>query len=213
MANRTAPRGNASAGRPRLARGPVAAFLASRAFVPVGICLGVLLLAGTVLQIAWRFGWTLPQLAPSQGHTVAITGPGVDQSATAIKAYILGAVVQPGVYSLGPQARVQDLVQAAGGLLPDADRTRIDLAARVVDGQEVYVPRVGEDMPANLTGLVNINTATAADMHAALGISLTTAQHIVAYRTAHGPFTSVSQLLLVPISRSIYDRIKYLVTV
>jgi DNA uptake protein ComE-like DNA-binding protein len=50
-------------------------------------------------------------------------------------------------------------------------------------------------------------------MYAALGITLTTARKIVAYRTAHGDFTAVSQLLLVPISRTVYDRIKDLVTV
>jgi competence protein ComEA len=113
------------------------------------------------------------------------------------------------VYTLAAVARVSDLVQAAGGLTPDADLTRVDLAAHVADGQEVYVPRIGEVVPADLNGLVNLNVATAQELHDALGISLEIAQRIVAYRTAHGPFTAVSQLLLVPISRSTYDRIKY----
>jgi competence protein ComEA len=75
------------------------------------------------------------------------------------------------------------------------------------------VPRVGEVISPSVGALVNVNTATAQELHNALGISLIIAQRIVAYRVGHGNFTVVSQLLLVPISRSTYDRIRYLVTV
>lgn len=147
----------------------------------------------------------------ASASTLTITGPGAN-SAT-IAAYVLGDVASPGVYTLPSSARVQDLVAAAGGTLPDADLTRVDLAARVADGQEVYVPRVGETVPLMLGGKVDINVASAEDLHSALGISLTIARHIVAYRVAHGSFTAISQLLLVPISRAEYDKIRDLVTV
>jgi competence protein ComEA len=195
-----------------LLHGPLGSVLMSRAYVPVCLCLGLIFLAGSGVQLALRLGWAPPRLLPAPQHTIVITGPGVDGSTT-IEAYVLGAVTRPGVYTLPAGARVRDLVQSAGGLTPDADLVRVDLAAHVLDGQEVYVPHVGEVVPAAIGALVDLNSASATDLHAALGISLTIAHRIVAYRETHGPFTAVSQLLLVPISRSTYDRIKYLVTV
>ncbi len=195
------------------ARAMVTHFVGGRAFIPVGAMLGLILLAGTGVQIGMWWGWSLPAQWLPQHHTIQITGPGVDQASSAIHAYLLGAVQAPGVYALTDGARVSDLVRAAGGLLPDADAARVDLAARVADGQEIYVPRVGEVVPPDLSGLVNLNAASAQDLHDALGISLDVARRIVAYRATHGTFTAVSQLLLVPISRATYDRIKYLVTV
>ncbi len=138
------------------------------------------------------------------------------QPAADIQAYIVGAVVHPGVYPLNSGDRVDTLLQKAGGALPDADLVRVNLAAHVTDGEEVYVPRVGEALPGGLDGggpgKVNINTASAEDMHTLLGISLTTATKIVAYRQAHGNYTAITQLLNV-MSRSTYDKIKDHITV
>jgi competence protein ComEA len=72
---------------------------------------------------------------------------------------------------------------------------------------------VGETVPLTLGGKLDINVASADDLHNALGVSLTIARRIVAYRVAHGSFTAISQLLLVPITRSEYDKVKDLVTV
>lgn len=204
---------NRSGPQPSPAGGPLSRVLMSRAYLPICMCLALLFLAGSTASIALRLGWTLPRFMPAPQRTIVITGPGIDGSTTPIAAYVLGAVVRPGVYSLAASARVRDLVAAAEGFTPDADLVRVNLAAHVLDGQEVYVPHIGEVVPATIGALVNLNIATAADLHAALGISLTIARHIVAYREAHGPFTAISQLLLVPISRSTYDRIKYLVTI
>lgn len=142
--------------------------------------------------------------------TIAITGPGVSQQ---IEGYVLGAVLRPGVYSLHSGARVRELVEAAGGLLDTADITRVDLAALLADGQAVYIPRLGEQIPLQLGGKLNLNAASVTDLHNALGITTSIARKIVAYRAAHGSFTSVSQLLLIPVSKATYDRIKDLVTV
>lgn len=178
-------------------------FLAGNAVV-----LGALLaLAG--IRLAPMLQAALSQPAQS---AITITGPGVG-APTTITAYILGDVAAPGVYSLAAGARVQALVAVAGGVYRDADLARVDLAAHVADGQEVYVPRIGETIPLMLGGKVDINVASAADLHNALGIQWATARRIVAYRAAHGSFTAVSQLLLVPISLTTYDHIKTLVTV
>jgi competence protein ComEA len=145
-----------------------------------------------------------------------------------IQVYIVGAVKHPGVYSLPADARVYQLLQAAGGPLPKANLVALNLAARVSDGQEVYVTMIGEVPPTyvggvsgpgtggNTTGqtgqLVNINTASADELRQNLHISSTTAQAIVNFRLQHGLFTSVDQLAQV-VSKSIYDKIKGQVTV
>lgn len=167
----------------------------------------LLLLAGL------RFGPALAAAVRPTQPAISISGPGVSQASASVTAYILGDVAQPGVYTLAVGARVQALVAAAGGALDNADLTRVDLAALVVDGQEIYVPRIGETIPLMLGGKVDINVASASDLHHALGIELAIANRIVAYRVAHGAFTAISQLLLVPISLSEYNKIKSLVTV
>ena len=167
----------------------------------------LLLLAGL------RFGPALAAAVRPTQPAISISGPGVSQASASVTAYILGDVAQPGVYTLAVGARVQALVAAAGGALDNADLTRVDLAALVVDGQEIYVPRIGEPIPLMLGGKVDINVASASDLHHALGIEVAIANRIVAYRVAHGAFTAISQLLLVPISLSEYNKIKSLVTV
>lgn len=169
------------------------------------------LLAVIVVSVLVRLGDWPPHLALARAP-VTISGPGVSPNAT-IQAYVLGAVRTPGVYTLAQGARVHDLIAAAGGALPTADLTRVNLASPVGDGQSIYVPQAGEQVPLELGGKIDINLATAQQLHDALNISLTTARRIVEYRVKHGNFTAVSQLLLVPISKTIYDRIKDLVTV
>ena len=146
-----------------------------------------------------------------------------------IQVYVVGAVKHPGVYTLPAGARVYQLLQAAGGPLPKANLVALNLAATLTDGEEVYVTLIGEIPPTymggvpgppgtNITGsptvgqLVNINTASADEMRQSLHISSTTAQNIVNYRSQHGPFTSIDQLLQV-VSRTTYDKIKTQVTV
>jgi len=180
------------------------------------VAANALLLAALLLLAGVRFvpavQGALAQAGQPAQPAISITGPGTSAT-NSVTAYILGDVAAPGVYTLAEGARVQALVAAAGGALDDADLTRVDLAARVADGQEVYVPQVGETIPLTLGGKVDINIASAADLHHALGLQLAIADRIVAYRVAHGPFTAISQLLLVPISRATYDKIKALVTV
>jgi competence protein ComEA len=147
-----------------------------------------------------------------------------------IQVYVTGAVKHPGVYPLPPDARVYQLLQAAGGPLPNANLVALNLAAKLTDGQEVYVTILGETPPTYLGGvpgpgtggtpgvntgsgqLVNINTASVDDLRQNLHISSTSAQNIVNYRLQHGNYTSVDELLQV-VSRSIYDRIKDMVTI
>ncbi len=189
----------------------LARILGSRHYVSISTALALMLLAGTTVAALTHAGSFPPAFLQPQSH-ITITGPGV-ASTTRIQAYALGDVRTPGVYTLTEGARVHDLIEFAGGALSDADLSRVNLAAVLGDGSSVYVPRVGEAVPLERGGKVDLNAATAEQLHNALGITLTTARHIVAYRAERGGFTAVSQLLLVPISRTIYDRIKDLVTV
>lgn len=117
--------------------------------------------------------------------------------------YISGAVQAPDVYQLPAMARIKDLVLAAGGLTTDADAEQINLAERLADGQHIHVPRIGEAAPADVTGqatdsgpaaVIDINTASAAELDGLDGIGQALAQRIVDYRSANGPFKSVEEL-------------------
>jgi competence protein ComEA len=170
--------------------------------VVIGLCVAFVAL-GTLMLVG-------PHLSSSPpASQSASTGP-------KIEAYIVGAVVHPGVYSLPITARVNDLLQAAGGARQGADLVRVNLAAPLFDGEEVYVPLIGEPYP-DLYGTsgvcVNINLASATALHIQLGIEIKTADAIVAYRQAHGLFTGIDQLLLVPVSSTVYNRIKALICV
>jgi competence protein ComEA len=118
--------------------------------------------------------------------------------------HVAGAVASPGVQRLAPGSRVIDAVEAAGGPLPDADLARVNLAAPLADGQQVYVPLPGEEPPVVAGpggggtaggGLVNVNTATGPELETLPGVGPSTAAAIIAHRDANGPFTSVDQLI------------------
>ena len=113
---------------------------------------------------------------------------------------VVGLVVSPGLVTLPAGARVADALAAAGGLLPEADPTAVNAAAVLTDGQQIAVGVPGATPAADAAtgaadgGLVDLNTATAADLDALPGIGPVLAQRIVDHRAEHGPFTSVDQL-------------------
>jgi competence protein ComEA len=123
--------------------------------------------------------------------------------ASTATAHAAGAVARPGVFRLPPGARVTDLLDAAGGPTPDADLDQLNLAAPVADGERVYVPRKGEaPLPAAGSGTaaapqgpVDLNTATPEQLDSLPGVGPATAAAIVDYRTHHGRFRSVDDLL------------------
>ena len=134
----------------------------------------------------------------------------VTGGSTALVVHVVGAVGAPGVVRVAAGSRVLDAVAAAGGLAPLADTRRVNLAAKLVDGQRVFVPAVGESVPTTLgdpgggdsggSGFVdpapsvNLNDATVAQLDVLPGVGPATAAAIVAYRTQHGPFRTVDAL-------------------
>jgi competence protein ComEA len=130
--------------------------------------------------------------------------------------HVAGAVARPGIVELAPGSRINDAIAAAGGGSPAADLDRLNLAAVVVDGQKVYVPRQGEPLPADsagaplgeasggagageaaspaLSGKTNLNSAGLEELGALPKVGPVLAQRIVDWRKEHGPFNSIEEL-------------------
>lgn len=134
-------------------------------------------------------------------------------STTTVPAFVLvhvaGAVIRPGVYELWAGARVRDAIDAAGGPSESADWNALNLAAVVVDASRVYVPVVGEALPAApvlgsdgagavRSGPIDVNRATAAELDELPGVGPATAAAIVTERERNGPFAGVDDLDRVP---------------
>jgi len=128
-----------------------------------------------------------------------------------ILVHAAGAVDNPGVYLFRGEARVLDLVEAAGGLAAEADFNRVNLAAVLTDEQWVYFPRRGEaDLPVPpgaggsaagkataRAGPLNVNTAGAEELQSLPGVGPAIAAAIVERRRRIGGFASVDGLLAV----------------
>jgi competence protein ComEA len=146
--------------------------------------------------------------------------------------HVLGAVRTPGLFQVHDGARVVDAVAAAGGFADDANQGGVNLARVIADGEQIVVPRVGEDLPPPASGAasggaagtatgaggvtpttpVNINTATTAELERLPRIGPAMAQRIVDWRTTNGRFTSVDDLLSVTgIGQKTLDEFKDLV--
>ena len=152
----------------------------------------------------------------------AAPGSSPSASATPILVDVAGWVRRPGVYEFTSGARVIDAIEAAGGARPGAQLQALNLAAPLADGTQILVPEEGATPVAGATGpgtassggLVNVNTATNAELETLPGIGEVIAQAIVDHRTEHGPFTSVDQLLDVSgIGDATLESIRELVTV
>lgn len=151
-----------------------------------------------------------------------------------IAVHVIGAVPRPGLYEFAEGARVQDAIDAAGGLLSSADVDSINLATLLEDGQQLNIPyKAGEessagggdtglelpgatDEPSSDNGgeLININTATLDELDSLPGIGPTIAQRIIDYREENGPFQQIEDIMNVSgVGPSTFDQIKDLITV
>jgi len=156
-------------------------------------------------------------------------------SGSLIFVHVLGAVRRPGLFELSTGARVMDAVAAAGGLTETADPAGTNLARKLSDGEQLYLPQLGEvpagpppaagggvgsvrggasDPSGGPAALVNLNTATVADLDTLPRIGPAMAQRILDFRDANGPFASVEDLRNVTgIGEKTFEGISALITV
>ena len=170
----------------------------------------------------------------SKGEDIVIESSGEEKSARnalqvdaggtaeAITVDVEGAVVKPGVYSVDSDARVKDAIIAASGLGSDADREwvakNLNMAAKVLDGSKIYIPKFGEILLAPAvnsgiignTALINISSAGAQELDSLPGIGPVTAAKIMNNR----PYASVDDLLAKKVvSEKVFNQIKDKITV
>ncbi|MBV8081113.1 MAG: ComEA family DNA-binding protein [Actinobacteria bacterium] len=166
----------------------------------------VVLAALAMLFIASRFFGGHPA-ATVTVETARAAGPAravsVRAAAAVVVVDVAGAVRRPGLYRFRQGSRVADAVARAGGGTKAAQIDAVNLAAPLADGEQVLVPGIGAVAAGSTAGPspsapVDLNTATAEQLDALPGIGPVTAEKIVAYRQAHGPFTSVDDLDAIP---------------
>lgn len=127
--------------------------------------------------------------------------PSTQGSIMVLTVHVSGAVVRPGLIELKEGARTAEALIAAGGALPEADLSSMNLAAPVMDGSMIVVPAAGQNPgPVALPGdgRVRLNAASIEAITSLPGIGPVLAERIAAYREENGPFFTVEDLLDVP---------------
>lgn len=173
-------------------------------------------------------GYGVAMRAKPKTAKIALSAPeAVAKSGRQVYVHVGGSVHRPGLYQLADGSRVFDAVRAAGGATDDADLDSLNLASKVKDGDKILVPmraEPGADPPPGgappaggapaAGGLVNLNTATIEQLDSLPGIGPSTAQKIIDYRTEHGGFRSVDELMEVSgIGPAKFEELKARVTV
>lgn len=157
-----------------------------------------------------------------------LPGTATEGNEAQLLVHVCGEVRREGVYSLPPEARVVDAIEAAGGLTAEAAGAYLNQAAPVADGMRIYIPSLEEveqagggvpgdsggaepggvpgdsggaepgGIPGDSGGKVNLNTADMAALTALSGIGESKARAIVQYRDEHGPFQRIEDLMQIP---------------
>jgi competence protein ComEA len=147
-------------------------------------------------------------------------------ASTGLIVHVVGQVNNPGVVELPEGSRIVDAIEAAGGCTDEADLTAVNLARQVVDGEQVHVPLPGEAVPTPVSaggavdgasssgGLININTATSAELDTLPGIGPALAERILTWRADNGSFSSIDELTEVSgIGPAVFEKLRDQVTV
>ena len=179
--------------------------------IAVIVVLIVGLLAGSIYHYSLNSAPPVVVSAQDQAQSPAKEKHGV-------VVYISGAVIQPGVLSVAVDSRVIDAINQAGGLAPGADVSKINLAQKVKDGMHVTIPgNIVEGQMTEKSGAgskININTADPGQLDKLPGIGAATANKVIEYRNANGPFHSLDDLKKVSgIGEAKYTKLKDRITI
>ena len=191
----------------------------ARSFVRVHLAVVTILVLVGLCGAGWALLRARPVAIATPDVVVAASTsrPGVEASGSAsastsarpgIVVHVIGAVHRPGLVRLSEGARVQDALDAAGGLTGAARPGRLNLAQLLTDGQQVVIGtardqasevRDGTGPAASSAGpsaaaTIDLNRATAAELEQLPGVGPVTAAAILAWRTEHGRFTAISEL-------------------
>ncbi|MCL2224808.1 MAG: helix-hairpin-helix domain-containing protein [Defluviitaleaceae bacterium] len=185
----------------------------------------VIFTAGAISETAGETGAYVAEVAASVPY----------EETDYIIIHVDGAVNEPGVFRLPVTARVDDALTKAGGAAEYANMAGINRAAFLQDGMKIKIPAQGEEAgevfifaegaaqgggataagsAPRSDGLVNINTATAAELQTLSGIGEARAQSIIRFRETHGNFSHIEELMNISgIGTGIMDRVRDSVTV
>ena len=153
-----------------------------------------------------------------------------------IVVHITGEVKKPGVVRVKEGSRIEDIIEAAGGLTENADITNINLAYVVEDGVKIKIPAVGDDelskesyiiegmgensniVEGNIENhsksLININIATQSELETLPGIGPSIASRIIEYRNQNGKFKKIDDIKNVTgIGNNKFEKIKEFIKV
>jgi len=181
----------------------------------LGVICALLLLS--VMAAGWLLLRARPVAVASPGDVVTVATPSqsaasatpsMAKSASKIVVHVLGAVRRPGLVRLPENARVQDAIDAAGGLTRQADPGELNLAQLLSDGQQVLIGTArhpaGEvrEQPGSgdassgptAQGALDLNRANQAQLEELPEVGPVTAQAILAWRQEHGRFTRIEEL-------------------
>jgi competence protein ComEA len=179
--------------------------------VRIGALLAAALVTGLVwYQLGVGQGGSGGSDAPSSvsvAPTTIVAGTPSSRPSGSVMVHVAGDVARPGVVRIPAGARVVDAIEAAGGGLPDADLDRLNLAAKVADGQRIAVAKIGAPTPVEAgatvagggtggeaSGPINLNTATSLQLEELPGIGPSLAGAIIAEREKRGGFQAVTEL-------------------
>jgi len=193
--------------------------------------------AVVLVAAAWRFwpgpaGTALEVIPAEEIATSVVASETTEPTVAEIVVHVVGAVKNPGVYTLPAGSRAEDAIEAAGGQGADAAADAINLARVLQDGEQLVLPtkeQVASGQNAGgagggtagsggaggaTAGKVDLNRATVADLDTLPGVGPSTAQKIVDDRTKNGPFKKIEDLMRVTgIGQKKFESLKDLVTV
>lgn len=166
----------------------------------VGVRAALVLVAG-VLVVVVGANFMRSLNPPPEPLPVAETSesPSAEPLENTVMVHVVGAVALPGVVTVPETSRVQDALALAGGALEDADLRSVNLARTVFDGEQIVVPRLGDPLDSfgGGSGLLSLSQADQASLETLPRIGPATAERIIAWREANGPFRSVEDLLAI----------------